>query len=161
MFSVNCNKNTLLSNLCFSKWSIQQITVLLRKGFFYKEEEEAKVEQILSCNFFLQFYYFPITMAEAIFLEMDPGQSKALILPTGWQFSEVSGIVCAGTHRKKIGPRGLKKIPSPNPSLYFVFATTTRIHQSQDFLFYQNVSSIYSDHLFLNPHFDMLNFLYN
>ena len=76
----------------------------------------------------MQFYYFPITMAEAIFLEMDPGQSKALILPTGWQFSEVSGIVCAGTHRKKIGPRGLKKIPSPNPSLYFVFATTTRIH---------------------------------
>ena len=115
MFSVNCNKNTLLSNLCFSKWSIQQITVLLRKGFFYKEEEEAKVEQILSCNFFLQFYYFPITMAEAIFLEMDPGQSKALILPTGWPFLEVHSIVFAGTLRKKIGPRvGRKKFPARN-----------------------------------------------
>ena len=140
MFSVNCNKNTLLSNLCFSKWSIQQITVLLRKGFFFiKKKKKLKQNRYCHATIFLQFYYFPITMAEAIFLEMDPGQSKALILPTGWPFLEVHSKVCAGTLRKKIGPRGPKKVPSPKPSLYFVFATTTRIHglhQSQAFLFY-------------------------
>ena len=112
MFSANCNKNTLLSNLCFSKWSIQQITVLLRKGFFFIKKKKLKQNRYCHATFFCNSTIFQLQWQRLFFQRWTRASLRPLFCPRAGHFLRSIIQYLRALAGKKLAHVGRKKSPA-------------------------------------------------